>query len=1406
MSHQTRVREHVRRRAASESDRNAQVSAMYPHVRTFHLVTAHPVGHTDDSAAGVAHVPRTITLVTPDHDDPSKDHLFIGSHPVLSRDYRYDTGFRELHFSTGDGTDPVRGSLRLTHSRTKAYGPLHYAGHTYAVEYEVKPQRYRMKLGKDAAYVAGSSSAPVIRWDVDSPRWKDAPWTDSFEVGFTYGVVGEEIIGGEIIYTFMAAFDDITTGNTWEPTELDYGGYLNSRRQLRFGVLAGVTPPSSGEPGGSLFPYVLSADLSEFAYDFVGGMLCDRPDVTGTCYGIQGEWVQAQAGGFYHLHTEGNGRHVVVGVHDGRLHVGDTVVSRSALEGRVLRWERLPREITEATGLPGSGHLEFSQDGARVVGSSIGVTGQRVHPDTVAEVARHLAGAPDHAAALEAAGTARADGDHTLAALLSMSQYVRDEKGNFYDQFQADSMEDFYDILQNRMNPEYRKQFFNPNPPPLSPGVYGISTVWGTRGTDPKEWYYNLSTAYTSAALSRWNSEAGAKLLNGRRADLWLSNQTTISDVMQAQAPLLYARRYGMKYANLDWFLTDQRDNWAKYEPIIDGQVQAWIDEIKANTSGTPDQIDKLVEQITAIGARAKKSKQYWAFVVYTYTTKPSYLNMLQTIIRGGDEIDGSEFTQRVQRTAALLNVLDTSNFFAQQYGYLLQLFQLASVLPQFMDYSQEIDDFSFAVKQIIDQFIKDYIESPDPNMRKAAEELRDNASQDLCAQVLQILRQSGAAMGGLYNWTNLAMEFERTCAKLLSKVPALVTKLIAVSAAALLLQFFLTGQVRWSALTKQQQAQIIMTGAGVIAQFALAMLQRGIAFSVVFVPGSGIWNTFKLFFSSSLIAKAQGAASSTFKSWLLNNRTVLQKAEEDGMAMRALFAENAAEAATLYSRSSRLNTMGKIFGRNLGEFVATRIGAAMAVVGMVVSAIMIYESSEPMEYAANSLFLFASVMEFIATAGLWACQALEITMLLGMEVGSLFAMAAMLAWPALVAGVVLMCILMFRTKEGPVEKFAKNDAGPFYMPQKTDIDYFQEYQVGGSPQRSGVAITPNGNSGYALYVTADGSLRQQKFDASGHCSFYLRTDEFGRAQIGAPVTDSEGRQTFYVLALDDDGGLVAQTAVERTTTDERMMWRAEIDGEGHYDIDPVTGDEYLRWANFRLYNEYWHKEHSVRRYVSTDGSTFWKATDGSGTLLQIEMVTTAPGELRMSDISWHTYDHDQRQGPALGMPGSGPRTWSLSPELPAGLIFSADTGVVAMETGVDMKPVEKRTYHLKVSNAAGSAGTDFSIEIKAATAAETVPRRPSAPLGVPATGHDLPRSYASAAAGMDDAAGMDATDGQLTGSRTYHLAVPTSDGSADADLWLEIKAAVVEEVVSRRRSARPGAPAGGPGSSRNGS
>jgi hypothetical protein len=283
------------------------------------------------------------------------------------------------------------------------------------------------------------------------------------------------------------------------------------------------------------------------------------------------------------------------------------------------------------------------------------------------------------------------------------------------------------------------------------------------------------------------------------------------------------------------------------------------------------------------------------------------------------------------------------------------------------------------------------------------------------------------------------------------------------------------------------------------------------------------------------------------------------------------------------------------------------------------------------------------------------------------------------------------------------VETFAKERAGDLYMPFKAAIESFVLYQPLGQLQRSGIAVFAGGDQKQALTIGSDGKVTRGAFDSTGHTAFYVKTDDLGRAQIGAPISDTAGKPVLQSLATDDAGAVVSMNYVgDNLKTEPKVLWYADIQGEGTYE-DTAGGVKELKYAPFKLRSVYWTDDKKATRYLATDGTGGWRLTDKAdeAAVVRLEMVATKPAELEMNDVSWFTIAHDERTGPALQIPGSLPRKWTISPALPEGIELNTEDGTIAMRQGVDVPPATRRTYTLTVANDLGSVQTAFDLEVR---------------------------------------------------------------------------------------------------------
>jgi hypothetical protein len=1260
-----------------------------PHTRVFD-VALDAVMRSVDSASAPPAV-ETIAIHESPDGDPSRAQLFVGRRPFARRNWSLDQTTNTLLFGQGRGAERIEGRIELT-PEGKGFGSIQLGDSLFSALIQLKPVTYDLSIATDAAYASGSSSAPQLNFDPASERWKKAEWT-AHAMRLRFGLKDGPIIVGQKTYTLLMEFEDLATGETWKPLEGTYSATMDANQRLLFQLVPGAAPGDLyGRPFTSRrFPYMLVAQFAPSAQSANGAVLTVHPDLTGTTLGIQAAYDGKALSGLYALTHAGmpeSAEKHVVQVDDGQLWIDHERVASSQLRGNVLQWDALPAAMRSKTGLPERGHLVLSAEG--IVGSDFEAVGARITPDEAAVLAPALGHLAATQTLLADVGAFEKPSKLDPQTLLNLTQWERLSDGTWRDSVQAKAMNDFYRIVQHHTPRNLADQFLG-SLQPLDQRLAAIAAMRGPKNTDPKSFYEDLSIAYLAAALPQSVSDKGTKLLNARRASIWMRSRTAASDVFTTQSTRLYSDRYIEKNRAISDYLVDQQDNAARWALIIDDDVRAWKEEMKAALTGSPDEIARMMEEIDRIGA-AGKDKRYWAYFVFRYTTNPAFLQMLQLISFAPAGVEGSAFMRRVQQITAQLQILDPSSFFTRQFLYTVQLFSVGNVMPQLFETSAAPEEYEFAATKVLEAFIDTHLDSPDADLRQAAQELDKIRQQGRLKDLSSILQQSGAAAPGLFSWEAMAAKFESRVAQVFGKLPKIALGVVAMSTVAVGIMFFVTGQIQWSSLTTMQQVALVGPAAAVVTKFVMAIVQKGIAFSEVFQPGVGAWRSLRVFFSAETLTTAETRLLTGFRGWLIRGRA---GAENMITAARTLAADAVEGMAILELQAEqRMTAPIRIFGRGFDEFMATRLGAFLAGAALVMSAIMAARSTEPLEKAANILFSVASAVELIAAVGGWALSA---SVTLGeTAVGAVVASALPWLGPAAIviaiAGAIVLFVYLFKPQPTPAEKFAKNEAKAkgFYMEHGAEIDSFEFFQPAGQPQRAGIALLANGSDALAVRLSPAGMADVAPQDHTAATSFYLSVDETGRAQFIAPLED-KGVSAPRVLAVDDKNNVVA-AAVAAAPDNHRQLWRAVMLGDATREGTNVVS------ASFAFVNDA-----VPGQYLTVNGGKL--ALAAAPLSWVVKMITTVPSGLSMRDVILTTLSKDARRDPALTMPGSEPRTWTISPELPPFLELDSRTGRVSQKPGVAPPLTAPKTYSLSVTNGVGTATAAFKLSVVEAQA-----------------------------------------------------------------------------------------------------
>lgn len=1252
-------------------------------------VTAHKqvMGVEDSKEA-----PTTITWLTPEPHDSSKDQLFIDQHPIARDNWEYNSQEETLSWHQGLGEHRHSGTLQMFAHNLSGMGTLSVGDTHFSAAVDVKPVTYKCDISASAgAYVTGKVGSLNLVWDTNSDNWKNATW-ESNRFTFTYGLKGQ-ILVGQTDYVEIAKFYDNQTETPWNPPENSFALLVTPEFRFNFNTDQEIPtdPTSDDEIIKTIFPYLLSFDFDGFAANFSGAMLTgERTDLNplGTVYAVKGSVQNPTLAGFYSLNVE-NHPTTLLSVFNSRLHINHEPVLTSWQEGNTIHWENLSQSQVTASNLPESGSLHFSSCGSFIKTGTGVLSGQRIS----AEEALTHESIHYHPMLLMALNTTTSSGpDLDVHTLLNMSQYQKDKDGNWFDAIQQDSMQDFYKILQAYMSSDLREQFISSNPPELDPQVKSISQVPGKNTPQPQNWYETLSIPYLVNALHTM-SDNYAATLNAVRAQAYLKNQTAISDVFQVQAPLLYANRWktsGDTNGQIGNFIEDQENNIEKYNQFIDQDVVQWKKEIDETVEPSGDNITNLKKMIDDIAKEGKKGK-YWAYTFFRFATQPSALSLLRQIsLSPATGLDGSAFTRRIQTNCAVLNILDTSSFFVQEYTQVIQIFQIGNILPTLIDYGGDINGYYFAVEKILQAFVDKYVNSQDPQMQQQAKKIQQALQERMITDQLDAYQQIASSFTGILNWEQLANKLEQALtsasypklAKVVGFLGKTTVRLIFVSCAATAIAGFVLGVKKWDDLNDEQKAQVVFGGVEVFSQLAAAILKRGVAWYAAYDAENSVWAATKGIFTGDALAEASYRIDRGFAYWLVRKDTDGLHSYWSNMSV-SLFDDVVQEDLTL--------TM-KIFGRNLDEFVATRLGAMFAVVNIVFSSIALAESKDDLEKAGNALLLSSGCLELFATGGAWALGALGVETIGGFAVASICAVVTGLAAFVAIVGVIILIIYTTRPQPSPIENFAKNQArnAGYYMPNKVAIDSFQIYQVKGQPQRSGVALEFNGQSSNSLQFHSDGSLTvvNQAYDTS--TAFYLETDHRGYARFGS-LLSVDHRNIALFLTLNDNKQLLGATTITDQEKLDQQRWIAELQG------DIVWDGEFVQKASFVFSNAYWNAKGEKLYLSMPDG----KATiSSSGTKWTVDMISLTSAGLTMNDITLKTYMRDTKYSPSVQRLGSKPLTWSITPALPDFMEFDTTTGQVSQKKGIEPKVFPKQEYTIKLYNPLNTIEAKFFLEV----------------------------------------------------------------------------------------------------------
>jgi hypothetical protein len=1317
-----------------------------PHPRVYDLV----ISRMNSFGNSQRSIPARVLLNRYRPGDPSSEQLFLDQMPVPRNAWDYDVADRILTWRGAYGG----GRLYMSHNGLGATGIIGSGSPVDLCSVKGGASAIfdcAVAVDVGAGYETSGGEITGLKWDPTSSDWKNAAWVQD-RLRLKYTVTTQT--GGPPLFTFDFQDNETPVINppSWDPQEGDFEASLQPTTQNGQNVWSLVfrssdpPPQDAGSPGSapatgpdSVYPYWLQA-IEDIAAATINGVLqIDGPvgEPNSQLIGMQGICAQAAASGYYRTSAEA----VPFGVFNGRMTIGGQPIPHSQLRGSELHWRDLAPEFQKSTGLPETGSLRLLSDGSAVC-SQTGVRASRLTAaDALAAIVRHNEMYPELDVRVASMQEALNSPSLDIYGLLAMNPYVQNAQGAWGDAVQAAVRQDLSDIM-NSFIPSDMWSLLFPGiaEPTLSGELATVANSPVTGVSDPKDFYKNLAAAVMTQGMAA-GSDPNSRLLNAPRAAAWLQTQLATSAVYNTHGQLLFNYEWQQRFNLTSSYTNDQIQNASTYEALIDSYVQSAIDDINTNVTNDPSNPNLKSDLITLVqnaGQYAKDQKLYWAYYYYFYNTHASILANIQLAMSlDGGSSDGTYLTRMLQQNVAVLTALDPSGYFARQYTQTINTFLVTNVLPSMFDFNGDSSSFD-VMKAYLQAFVTNNLNSEDAAIANAAKEIQGILSDEQADQILEdslaALRSIAAAIpetlalpyvaNGFLKWTQSYPK--------LRAVGEVFGSLLIGGLTALGIFNLFSAFKDWKELSDAQKAQVIIQASQLGLEIVAAVVKRGVRIYAIF-QAEGLTGAQR----ASAIFKVLGTGggeveegSALYEGLVkIGNSTARWLGDTEGTAEFGMVESRGAFGRYIYtSVREEGGWAGKIFGRNLDEFIATRIGPILILAGIGLSIYFIAKGEPGAAALANdclniiggSFALFATVGGWLVDAGVVAAEGV---------LAAIFSFAGVLGVLCALAGIGLMIYELFQKPPDPVQEFVDDYAGPAGFTvsgQSSSIDYAVPYI---NPDQGGLLMVGFSLSANQQYLLANnaaspppsgvrqpipGSIRLGNATALPDCVWLSQTDGLGLSQIGTVVELYSPKPVPLLLSLMSDNTVSFQPAVTfvRHPVERRPIvtqtWlitpvgNATLTSDGHLASIPLT---------FRAV-----PPDSNGNYSPSNASRWLKVTESgitsdatASTVFTLQMSGMAPNYMHMVDINFllnSTPTQQQTYGPAFAVPPSTPLTFSQTGQLPPFLTFSAQTGAFTPDGTTPASSTFDSNCTVAATNALNPhspASASFTITVKAA-------------------------------------------------------------------------------------------------------
>ncbi|MEM0999104.1 MAG: hypothetical protein AAGN35_18745 [Bacteroidota bacterium] len=1295
-------------------------------------------------------LPRQVTLVFVSAATPEHNQLFVDRVPIPRKCWTYNAHDRVIRWKGLFGG----GTLWLKNRTRDAFGQIGRPANPNQVSASGQTRYVCNTAINCGVGYKGSEAASGLTWNTESDEWQGAQWVeDRLILGYTTVPEDDKTY---LHFTFTdTLYPEGNPSRFWDASAHTKSSYIyiapdeahpgSFQFNLHFeGMPANPIPmpPPGGFPEGepkTLFPLFMDAAEPSSGMTITGAMNTIFPDdINGELVGFQGKIDRSTVAGYYQTEAD----KVPFAVFGGALEIGGHRVSHSHLIDNTLYWNGLSAEAQKATGLAQSGSIQFNPSGTKArTGNTARVSAAALHAllDTHAEhfPERHRT---------HTAYQSELDGDGLSVQDLEYMSPFLFEEGTWNDKVQERVRGDFADIAMTYIPDELWDSLFSQADPPyekpvLDARVAEISITPLPDGTDPKPFYESLSTAFLTQGMAGGSNE-NCKNMNGPRAEQWLRDEVSNSDVYHYHCQLLFDYHWPAGDVNNNkrtpLYLTDQENQTPEQLADIDEwETDALADiedNVVENENSVEDLKKTLSDEVRAAAAKARDEKLYWAFALYSANTTVAALTNIEDIIfASGNQGDSTSLSRYFQDITSTLTALDPSGYYAKLYNATVSTFLGESILNTMYDFDGDLIEFDL-IWAYLNQFVEQNLNNPDPAIAELARQINSILTAANAHEIIHWSINSMVELAHMINfydslfyvggyWPALFGLQYPDFAEFGYKYGGLLATGMAVGSTFGLYM----GYKSWDELSTTERGDLVTATVDRGLQVAASLTKRGVYMGEIF--------------TSNGLSKRQRAAGAGRQLLGIDKEKYYKGLTNLSSGMARWLSGSAGSFITgeplnilfgVRPEDMRYTSRTKkVFGRNLDEFVSCRVGPVLAMVGMGFTIAQIIESGETgaalaadvISLVATSLELFALVGGWMIEGGLVALEGLAATMI---------ALAGPLAVVCAIVGFGLMLYLRFRKQPDPVEEFVNDDvakAGFKVEYQCAAIDYASPYVLDDGSGKSCTGFSLSSGGQY-LNVNQDGIITLGTLTHLPDSVWVQETDGYGVSRIGA-IEEYEGVEytTGRFLTLLSDNSVVFLPPVPEEEEEEpadpnrsgdgpdivTQYWVVTVDGEAST-VASKEGTS-LSSMSTRLAavppdaeGEY-HKENAQGGLQIAGSGVNWSPSTG-GTTFQLKMETLAPNFFHLADITFLEDIQPMESlvyGPSFGITPSVPFSIAITPELPPFLYFDPDTNSIRAHGEVPATGAGETEYTAVATNWLGSETTTFKVIIREKTLLDSV-------------------------------------------------------------------------------------------------